>query len=146
MSNLLQDSPTKRPVNKNSQLENDFFSSSDHPDRLRGPPNLIAYCGSQRVEHEADHSPPSNVEDKKVWRGAVVLPLSCMSSWLGDGQLGLGSMTTNITMGLIEVRWIRRLKTVTGEYGKELLSTTENGEFFESLNTCWLTGICYNNI
>jgi hypothetical protein len=46
-----------------------IFSSPCRPDRLWGPPNLlsIGYWGVKRPGREADTSPPTSAEVKKVW-------------------------------------------------------------------------------
>jgi hypothetical protein len=52
--------------------EKGFFSSSPHPDRLRGPPSLpssgyrIPSLGVKRPEPEADHSPPPTADVKNA--------------------------------------------------------------------------------
>jgi hypothetical protein len=62
-----------------------FFSSPQFPDRPWGPPSLLLEPGAlspvggvKLQGHEADHSPPSSPEVKKV--GAMPL-VSHMSSW-----------------------------------------------------------------
>jgi hypothetical protein len=45
-----------------------IFSSSHHPDRLWGPPNLLlSFPEDNAARAEADHSPPTCAEVKKIW-------------------------------------------------------------------------------
>jgi hypothetical protein len=60
-----------------------IFSSLCRPDRLWGPPNLLSNgCrGALSLEvkwpvREADHSPPTSAEVKKIWIYTFIPPLS----------------------------------------------------------------------
>jgi hypothetical protein len=44
-----------------------IFFSPRRPDRLWGPPSLLANGQVKRPGREADHSPPTSVEVKKMW-------------------------------------------------------------------------------
>jgi hypothetical protein len=50
-----------------------IFTSPYRPDRLWGPPNLLyngywgSFPGVKRQGREADHSPPTGAEVKKMW-------------------------------------------------------------------------------
>jgi hypothetical protein len=50
-----------------------IFSSPRRPDRIWGPPNLVSNGyrgmspGVKRPGREADHSPPTSAEVKKIW-------------------------------------------------------------------------------
>jgi hypothetical protein len=50
-------------------VESRMFSSPRRPDRLWGPPSLLSRVLSPEVKRqglEADHSPPTSVEVKKI--------------------------------------------------------------------------------
>jgi hypothetical protein len=53
-----------------------IFSSPRRPDRLWGPPSLLSngYQGVKRTGREADHSPPTSAEVKKIWIYTSILP------------------------------------------------------------------------
>jgi hypothetical protein len=59
-----------------------FFSPRERPDRLWGPPSLPSdgYQGLSPQGCEADHSPPSSAEVKKV---GAISRISHVSSWHG---------------------------------------------------------------
>jgi hypothetical protein len=62
-----------------------FFTSPCCPDRLCGPPNLLynGYGGSflrvKRPGREADHSPPTSAEVKKMWIYTSTCPYAFMA-------------------------------------------------------------------
>jgi hypothetical protein len=63
-----------------------IFSSTRHPDRLWGPPNLLSngYRGDlspgvKRPEREIDHSPPASAEVKKMWIYTSTPPYAFMA-------------------------------------------------------------------
>jgi hypothetical protein len=62
-----------------------IFSSPRHPDRLLGPPNLYpmstggSFPGGKRPGHEADHSPPTSAEVKKMWIYTSTPPYTFMA-------------------------------------------------------------------
>jgi hypothetical protein len=57
----------------NCKLQTRIFTSSCCPDRLWGPPSLLyngyrgSFPGVKRPRREADHSPPTSAEVKKIW-------------------------------------------------------------------------------
>jgi hypothetical protein len=63
-----------------------IFSSPCRPDRLWGPPNLLSngYRGAlspgvKRAGREADHSPPTSAEFKKMWIYTSTPPYAFMA-------------------------------------------------------------------
>jgi hypothetical protein len=58
-----------------------IFSSPCRPDRLWGPPSLLSngYQGVNWQGHEADHSPPTNAEVKKMWAYTSTPPYAFMA-------------------------------------------------------------------
>jgi hypothetical protein len=62
-----------------------IFTSSYRTDRLWGPPNLPyngyrgSFLGVKRPEREADHSPPTSAEVKKMWISTSTPPYVFMA-------------------------------------------------------------------
>jgi hypothetical protein len=62
-----------------------IFSSPRRPDRLWGPQPPIQWVlgalssGVKRLEHEADHSPSSSAEVRKMWISISTPPYAFMS-------------------------------------------------------------------
>jgi hypothetical protein len=64
-----------------------IFTSPRRPDRLLGPPNLLSngyrgrafYPGVKRPGCEADHSPPTSAEVKKMWIYTSTTPYAFMA-------------------------------------------------------------------
>jgi hypothetical protein len=58
-----------------------IFPSPRRSDQLLGPPNLLSngYGGVKQQGREADHSPPSSAEVKKMWIYSSTPPYAFMA-------------------------------------------------------------------
>jgi hypothetical protein len=58
-----------------------IFSSPRRPDRLWVPPSILSngYRGVKRPVREADHSPPTTAEVKKIWIYTSILSYAFMA-------------------------------------------------------------------